>query len=452
MGNKCISCSASTIIISSSVEEESSLTTSSVIVSAVTTTVEVSTNATTVLISILCEDNLLEILQYLNVHDVLHVVLTQTSWKKPGLHRLPSSGSPLRIPQDICIRKGLEMFSINFEEKGWTCLKISKGTFNLNKEFIGSKFDFIENSSIVTGCRAVYRRQLNIVTSGITIEGTMDPISGQILTQLEGQINIKEARDISISNIRVRAPTSDGYVIERKGDAKLIHCEAMYCGQSGLCVRTGGRVDTLNCNFSSNLCDGVCALNKGSWVRVKHSKVSQNGKDGVFIGQKAYGDISDSICSNNKQYGVCASENGLILLHDSPNCAVVIENNWQGDQGSQLGGNCVEYTESYSVQVPGSICVRLHGLIESDGLQSHLQYLNGRTGTRGKWNRYKKGFHVTIDGTNGITVVVKPRNLILIKIDELHTIRYNLKCQHGDGQGLMRDVIPSSPYMFQLVG
>ena len=146
------------------------------------------------------------------------------------------------------------------------------------------------------------------------------------------------------------------------------------------------------------------------------------------------------------------NENGLILLHDSPNCAVVIENNWQGDQGSQLGGNCVEYTESYSVQVPGSICVRLHGLIESDGLQSHLQYLNGRTGTRGKWNRYKKGFHVTIDGTNGITVVVKPRNLILIKIDELHTIRYNLKCQHGDGQGLMRDVIPSSPYMFQLVG
>ena len=313
--------------------------------------------------------------------------------------------------------------------------------YTLNKTFVGSRFDFIENSSVVSGCRAVYRRRLAIVTSGVKIEGTLDAETGRLLTQLDGQLRVVEAKDVSVSNIRVRAPTSDGFVVEHGGAAMFSNCEAMYCGQSGMCIRTGGRADTYDCNFSSNLRDGITALNESSWFRATRGKLHCNGQDGVFVGQKAYGDLSNSSASNNQQYGVCASEEGVLLLHASAAVehatfaatehTVVMQQNRQGNQGHVLGGKILWYEKSTKLCSPSAIRVRLclsSRLKDNKGHQSqeHLDYLTGRTGIRLNWNPSEQGFRVLIDGAHGLIVTVKARNLMLCCIEEIRTVRYTL--------------------------
>jgi hypothetical protein len=239
----------------------------------VITTINNGKNASTMrketFINCLCDDTLCYIFFYLSVKDVGSAIFTQIRWTLPGKQRLPSIGESLRIPQDIStVRVGVSVYSRYFRQHQWKNIFIGPGLHYLEKKKIGSRFDVVENINPFSGCRPIYRRQMTISKSGIKIVGTLDPNTNRPITQLEGQLRIKEGKNINISGIRVRCPTSNGFIVEKCGAAFLENCDALNCGQNGLSVTSGGRAEAKNCVFNSNLYDGISILNPGTWYAI----------------------------------------------------------------------------------------------------------------------------------------------------------------------------------------
>jgi len=150
-------------------------------------------------VQMLVHDVLCNLFDYLRVKDVGRAGLVQMQWALAGKQRLPSANEALRVPQDV-LRVGLavRVFSKYFHTKHWSHVGLGPGLFYLEKTKIGNRFEFVESDNPYTGCRPIYRRQLILATSGVTIVGTLDPVTHRPVTQLEGQIRIKQAKNIFV--------------------------------------------------------------------------------------------------------------------------------------------------------------------------------------------------------------------------------------------------------------
>jgi hypothetical protein len=301
-----------------------------------------------------------------------------------------------------------------------------------------------------------------------------------------------------------------GFVVEKKGAAMLVNCDAMNCGQSGLSVITGGRADTKHCVFNCNLYDGVTVLNPGTWCRVSNGICRQNGNDGIFVGYSAFVDVCNKTSSSyNRCYGVHASDSGLLLVHtghskqhkeatsrargrtkslhpvttvtratltlmkenqvhtpvpavhavsdvvqylplhvvqptltnnDTPGTgsSLTLDGNYTRGKHTQHEGRIKYYSDATQQKVPDIIRVQLHNL-QDNLLFSHL---NGCTGIRGAWDNVVGGYHIRIDKTamhhyrnRRIPPIIKPKHLVLLKVEEKYQINYKVVVGQGGGGG-----------------
>jgi hypothetical protein len=204
----------------------------------------------------------------------------------------------IRVPQGCpTVQKAMDLAVIFSERKEYT-------------ETDPLKIRLEEGVHEIVGDHCGY---MNVTCSHITFVG-----KGKDHTTIRGGFKVINKQNVTFEGLAVT--NSSGVGLELRGSettVDVLKCVVKECGGTGMWVRTGVTVATIQCEFMENGGNGVYCEGANTKVRLDDCTMHHNGKDGLVAWDDAVVDLHGTKTGihSNKWSGIRALDRGKVNIH-----------------------------------------------------------------------------------------------------------------------------------------